>query len=381
VVKNQDTRFNEAITPILKSASASTVRIWAGPKRVAYGTVIRDGRQVLTKWSEVSRTRRPLTVSAEGSDATWPAKITGVYEKEDLAVLTLDGAPTLKAADWAEVPLNPGTFIASPQPDGRMAAFGVVSVAERNLRQTDAAYLGVNGTLDFDGKGVLVESVAKESGAKTAGIRPGDIITHVNDRPISGVMELRNALVGLDPGSTAKVALMRAGKPLTLDVPLRNRPDLPTFPNERLQFMETMGGDISRVRDSFSSAVQTDMRPKPDQIGGPVVNLKGQIVGITLARTDRTRSFIMPSKAVRELLAQPATDPAAALTARNEMRRRLPAKTAAHPQPDGFQLPDDGAPEPLNEERIRARLEHMQRLMDAMRQDLEDFELQRETDR
>lgn len=379
-VERQTEQFNDAIRPALHTAAASTVRVWAGPKRLAYGTVIRDGRQVLTKWSEVARTRKPLTVSAEGSGAAWPAKITGVYEKEDLAVLTLEGAPTLQAAAWSDVPLKPGTFLACPQPDGRMAAFGVVSVAERNLRETDSAYLGVTGTLDFDGKGVQVESVAKDSGAGTAGIRPGDIITRVNGRPISGLMELRNSLVGLAPGSQARVELLRAGKPQQVEVPLGNRPELPTFPNERLQLMESMGGDLSRVRDSFSHAVQTDMRPNPDQIGGPVVDLKGRIAGVTLARADRTRSFIMPSKAVEALLAQPATDPAMAMAARHEERRRMPARTAMVPEPDGFQ-PPGGQGEPLNEERIRAHLEHMQRLMDAMRQDLEDFEIQRQNER
>lgn len=379
-VEQQNEQFNQAIAPSLQSAAKSTVRIWSGRKRLAYGTVIRDGREVLTKWSEVARSASSLTVTGANSNTAWPATIKGVYPQEDLAVLALSGSETLTPVTWTDTPLTPGTFIATPQPDGRMASFGVVSVAERNLRETDSAYLGVTGELEFDGKGVQVRSVADDSGAKRAGIRPGDVITRVNNRPISGLMELRNSLVGLAPGSTAQVQLRRGEDELKLDVPLGNRPEIPSFPNERLQIMESMGGKLSRVRDAFSHAVQTDMRPEPNQIGGPVVDLAGRVVGITLARTDRTRSFMMPAKAVTDLLAQPAIEPGLAMQQRNEMRRRV--RHQATPMTDEPPpLAGDEEEETLNEERIRMHLEHMQRLMDAMRQDLEEFELERQDGR
>ena len=124
-----------------------------------------------------------------------------------------------------------------------------------------------------------VRKVAPESGAAAAGLKPGSVILKVGERPISGVLELKNALVGVNPGSTVKL-LVRSGKnEQKLDVLLGNRPDLPNFPGDRLRQMERMGGPISRVRDSFTRVIQTDMRPPPDQIGGPVVDLEGPCRG------------------------------------------------------------------------------------------------------
>ena len=54
-VDTQTDEFNQALTPILKTAAKSTVRVWAGNRRLAYGTVIGDGHKILTKWSEVAR--------------------------------------------------------------------------------------------------------------------------------------------------------------------------------------------------------------------------------------------------------------------------------------------------------------------------------------
>ena len=199
---------------------------------------------------------------------------------------------------WAERPRRSAGFLIAPQPDGRPAAFGVVSVLERNLRDTDQAFLGVVGSMDFDGPGVKIDEVSPDSGAAAAGLQAGNVILKVGDRTISGLLELKNSLVGVNPGTTISLWVRADGNEKKVDVMLGNRPDLPSFPGDRLRQMERMGGAISRVRDSFSSAIQTDMRPNPDQIGGPVVDLKGRVVGVTMARADRTRSFVMPSAAV-----------------------------------------------------------------------------------
>jgi hypothetical protein len=67
-------------------------------------------------------------------------------------------AEPLTPVRWFAMKPRLGGFLAAPQPDGRPAAFGVVSVLERNLRETDQAFLGVIGDRDFEGPGVKVES-------------------------------------------------------------------------------------------------------------------------------------------------------------------------------------------------------------------------------
>jgi len=366
-VDTQADEFNQALAPILTTAAKSTVRVWAGKRRLAYGTVVADGRQVLTKFSEVARVTGPLRVEA-GPGEVRAATLTGVYQDEDLALLAIQGAPLTPVKWFAEKP-KLGAFLTATQPGGQPAAFGVVSVLERDLRETDKAFLGVQGDALFAGPGVRVQEVTPGSGAALAGLRVGDVISQVNRRPISGVLELRNALTGLAPGARLAIAVTRDGKPLKFDVLLGNRPDLPQFPGERLLFMEQMGGPTSRVRDSFSKVIQTDMRPDPNQIGGPVVDLHGRVVGITMARADRTRSFVMPSAAVTGLLEHKPLDPALV---------KLPAPDARGMMAAGQPQRGSGEPGlvPADPERLRRHMEDMQRLLDRMREEMERLDLQ-----
>lgn len=361
-VDAQTEEFNQSLAPSLTDAAKSTVRVWSGKRRLAYGTVIGDGKRILTKWSEVAGTGGNLRVESSGG-VVLPATISGVYEDEDLAVLETTGTP-LTPVKWSQASPSLGSFLAAPQPDGRPAAFGVVSVLERNLRDTDQAFLGVVGTPDFAGPGVKISEVAPNSGAAAAGLGAGDIILKVGERSISGLLELKNSLVGMSPGSTVTLAVRAGDVEKKFDVLLGNRPQLPNFPGDRLRQMERMGGAISRVRDSFSRAIQTDMRPSPNQVGGPVVNLKGEVVGITMARADRTRSFVMPSAAVEELLKEPAGDPALAQV-------RQPEKAAGMPVAGGI---PQGQPPTGDPRRMRRHLTEMERLMEHLREEMAELE-------
>ncbi|MGL4402050.1 MAG: PDZ domain-containing protein, partial [Luteolibacter sp.] len=262
-----------------------------------------------------------------------------------------------------------GGFLAAAQPDGRLAAFGVVSVSSRNLRETDLAYLGVEGDPSFSGRGVKIMRVAENSGAESAGLKAGNVILKVGERPISGLLELKNALTGSSPGQKIILTVKVGDKEKPVDVVLGNRPKMPQYFGGRLEQMERMGGPISQVRDSFTQVLQTDMRPKPNQIGGPVVDLKGRVVGITMARADRTRSFVMPSSAIVELLKKPAGDPALAKVAALDEDDALPARAGRPPgmSPRGRSMPG-------NDTRMRRHLSDMERLMEHMRSELESLE-------
>lgn len=361
-VDAQTAMFGQAISPALATAAKSTVRVWAGNRRVAYGTVVGDGTQILSKWSEVARARGTLRVDVAGSEYR-DVKMTGVYPEEDLVVLTVAGKP-LTPVKWSDEVPKLGRFIAAPQPDGRLAAFGVVSVLERNLRDTDAAYLGVVQDTQFKGQGVKIREVAEDSGAAKAGLVAGNIILKVGERSLTGLLALKNALTGVQPGETISLLVEAGGKARTVKVVLGNRPDLPQFSGGRLQQMERMGGAISDVRSSFTRVLQTDMRPKPNQIGGPVVDLEGRVIGLTVARADRTRSFVMPAAAVMNLLEKKAEDPELA-----QVRKEAEAPVAARgPAPRGQAAPGGG------EERMRRHLTDMQRLMDHLAEEMEGIE-------
>ena len=360
-VDTQADEFNAAIKPAIATAAKSTVRVWSGSRRLAYGTVVGDGRKILTKWSEVARARGDLRVDA--GDESRAVMLAGVYQDEDLVLLEIVGKP-LTPVSWSfEVP-KLGGFLAAPQPDGRLAAFGVVSVLSRNLRDTDLAYLGVVGEAGFTGQGVKIKDVDEKSGAHAAGLKPGNVILKVGERPISGLLELKNALIGVTPGAKVSLLVKADGGENKIEVTLGNRPQLPQYANGRLEQMERMGGQVSQVRDSFTQVIQTDMRPKPNQVGGPVVDLQGRVLGITMARADRTRSFVMPAAAVVDLLKKEAGNPALAQVRQEE--KEVPATPRGNAK--------RGRAMPGGEDRMRRHLSDMQRLMDHLRLEMEALE-------
>jgi S1-C subfamily serine protease len=368
VFQTQTAEFNEAIKPILQTAARSTVRVFGSTDvRLAYGTVVGNGDRILTKWSEIRDESGPLTLSAADNTARH-ATLAGVYEDEDVAVLALQGDP-LPPVQWHLEAPELGQFLAAPQPDGVLAGFGVVSVLERNLRDTDYAFLGVTGNPRFEGPGVLVESVAPTSGAEAAGIRAGDVILKAGDREISGMLELRSALIGVHPGDTIEIGVRRGDEERKFNVLLGNRPQSAAqAPGGRLRQMERMGSELSRVATDFSRVIQTDMRLLPNQAGGPVVDLEGRVVGITLARTDRTRSFVMPAAVVLELLATEATEPGLVEAAKPAMERPL-RMAAMEPGAEGAPF---GPPQaPADPERLRRHLSDIQRLRDLLREEME----------
>jgi S1-C subfamily serine protease len=362
----QSEALHAALKNKLTTAAQSTVRVWSGNKRLAYGTVIGDGRKVLTKWSEIANDANALVVDGPNREAH-DATIVGVYEDEDLAVLEINGN-ALTPITWSDAKPPLGAFLVAPQPDGKPAAFGVVSVLERNLRETDLAFLGVTTDLEYKGKGVMVREVQTKTGAEAAGIKPGDILLEIHGRPISGLMEFKSALVGIKPGETVPFRVRAGAKnEKTLMVTLGKRPELPKIYNPRLEQMERMGGKISRVRDSFTRVLQSDMRPEPNQIGGPVVDLEGRAIGITVARADRTRSFIMPSAAVEEMLGTAPKSPTIAKVREPEKPAIARAK-----KPDAPQLPKRPSLR-----RLREHLAEMEQLMEFMSEEMRGLEVGR----
>jgi serine protease Do len=364
-VESQADDFNRALKPALVEAARSTVRVWSGKKRLSYGTVIGDGRRILTKWSEVAAFVGKLRVEGPGGEVL-PATVGGVYQDDDLAVLETTGTP-LTPVQWSSEKPRLGAFLAAPQPDGRPAGFGVVSVLERNLRDTDSAFLGVVGSMDFSGPGVRIEEILPDSGAAAAGLEPGQIILEVADRTISGVLELRNSLVGRQPGESVTVRIKDGGEPRDVEILLGNRPELPRYDGARLQQMERMGGPISRVRDSFSRVIQTDMRLRPNQTGGPVVDMDGKVIGIAVARADRTRSFVMPAAAVEEMLENDPIDPSLAEV--REVRPEPDMRIRLRTVPPPSRQPEMGSPQ-----RMRRHLSEMQQLMEFMIEEMDRLE-------
>lgn len=79
-------------------------------------------------------------------------------------------------------------------------------------------------------EGVLITSIAKNSPAEKAGLQTGDIILELNGKPIKSRDTFRNQISMMDPGSDAKLKVLRKGNILNLSVKLGSVADESTSP-------------------------------------------------------------------------------------------------------------------------------------------------------
>ena len=373
VVDAQADEFNKALEPILSDAAKSAVTIWTRGtnKPIAYGTVVGDGTSILTKWSEIERFADMLFVNG-AKDQGAKAEVAGVFTEEDLVLLSIPAEAAevedLTAAKFYLSDLSLGRFLVATRPDGKLAGFGVVGVLERNLRETDKAHLGIMPDFQYSGAGIRIANVQPEYGAAEAGLRSGDLILQVNERKISGLLELKNALSGKSPGDKVTLRIETAGKERDVEVLLSNRPVIGQFAGGRLNAMERMGGELNGIRDSFSKVVQSDMKIQANQIGGPVVDLEGRVVGITMARADRTRTYIMGGAAIEDLLKKKSDTVAEARTKTEKLKAELAQQNRA-------MLPEmRRQAKPRDLPRTRRHLSDLQRLLGRANRELDDLE-------
>ena len=92
--------------------------------------------------------------------------------------------------------------------DGRLALLGM------RLEEAETAVLA---DLGLSG-GVLINEVMTGSPAEEAGVRAGDILTRIGNRPISRIDDLSDINQQLSPGSSIPARLIRGGSPLFIGI-------------------------------------------------------------------------------------------------------------------------------------------------------------------
>ena len=100
-------------------------------------------------------------------------------------------------------------------------------------------------------------------------------------------------------GEKVSIEFERGGELLQADVELMPRDKAY---KERKSRNDQMSGDYSKRRDSFPRVLQTDIPFSARTIGGPLLNLDGECVGMNIARANRAESFAIPVEELREVL-------------------------------------------------------------------------------
>jgi Do/DeqQ family serine protease len=99
--------------------------------------------------------------------------------------------------------------------DGVVRRGTILGIQLQAMTPQVAEQLGIRDT-----RGLLVTRVSNRSEAAAAGLRPGDVLVSFNGAPVEGGSPFLKMLSEAPIGSTATLAVIRDGRPLTLRVPI-----------------------------------------------------------------------------------------------------------------------------------------------------------------
>jgi len=283
--------FREAVTP----ASKSTVRILVDEKAVMLGTVVSADGLIVTKASLLGG--KVTCKLPDGKVAL--ARVVGQDKELDLALLKVE-AKGLQPVRWrAGDPPVQGSLVASVGEDGSAVAIGMITAEPRQFRVqqrpkadptrgAQRGYLGMNGQ-PIEKRGLKVDRLTPGAPAEKAGLKVGDVIKKVGDQAVGSTEQLISVLMKHKPGDRLALAVQRGEKELALTVTLGKPPEETTRP----PYDRWGGGPFSERRFGFPKVLAHDTVLSPRDCGGPLVDTRGQVVGLNISRSLRISTYAL----------------------------------------------------------------------------------------
>ncbi len=280
---------------ILQTQSA--VLTTATQVSVGYGAVVSPQGHILTKASLWTTDGMLVRVGRQ----VYTPELLEQSEEWDLALLKVpieDGTPV----EWETGALPAGELLVSNGVTSlltRHVKFGVVAAKQRPVPMSQAVLdLQVAPVPDI---GWQISAIRAGGGAAAAGVQVGDVLTAIDGQLLSdSPLALAALLRGRWPGETVTLTVLRQQEELELGAPLYWQHEVHEGPQDR---NEAMSGRVSQRRTGFPLVLQHDIPLSARTVGGPLLNLAGQCVGLNIARYSRAETYAIPAAALVELLA------------------------------------------------------------------------------
>ncbi len=171
-----------------------------------------------------------------------------------------------------------------------------VGVASANRRQIPGmgAALGIRmdpvAERQKSRNGVRIAGVATDSPAEAAGLQKNDILLEIEGEPVKQFENVREIVSRRLPGDELVVRFRRDGHDNQVSVRLASRTKiLANWDGE-----DYANGGVSLRTDGFPDIIQHDLPLNPGDMGGPLLDLEGNLVAINIARVDRVTTFALP---------------------------------------------------------------------------------------
>ena len=154
--------------------------------------------------------------------------------------------------------------------------------------------LAINGEV----AGVPVASVLPGGSAEEAGVQVNDLITRINGTAVRDTGSVIERLGDFKSGDRIELGLVRNGREESLDVRLGD-----SGRSIRARVQNLLGGTtLSRRGADFPAVIQHDSILGADEMGGAVVDARGRVVGLNIARAGRVETYALPAQVLNEVL-------------------------------------------------------------------------------
>ena len=288
------------IEPVAEAVFPSVVSFFKDNRNVALGVVVHKDGYIATKASEVQK-RAPVTCLI--NEQQLPVTLVRVDKENDVALMKVENIELTpvqwnSVADQLNATVQPGSFVLTPG-DSSLLAIGTYSVQPRSTEFGEQAFLGVNP--ERVDTGVKITQVNPGEASHAAGLIDGDIITELGGEKIVDVDDLVTAIRAHRPGDSVKINYLRQGVAKSTRAILAGR-NMPSEQAAHFKMMNRLGAILSRRSDNFSSVFQHDTPLFPEQCGGPILDLKGQVIGMNIARQGRASSLAIPASRMQTIV-------------------------------------------------------------------------------
>lgn len=310
-----------ALTDVIKPINPSIVSVFNAREDVPgefnekpsiLGTIISRDGYILTKASELKK-----EFYVKIGDKELDGKLIAQRPDFDLALIKVD-AKDLTPVKWAsQSEPTIGAILVSPTMESkpeRRAAISIVSHAVREIGSSlfgaNKAVLGVRFTTTSEDP--VFDQIEKGGPADKAGLKSGDFVLSLNGKPITKREQFQQMLQPMKPGDKVTLEVKRTDsnkKEITkkIEVRLGSRSDV--FANTPLggprdfqsRMFETAAG-VSKRKEDFPEALTHDAALNGKQMGGPLLNLAGEAIGLNIARFDRTCTYAITYATMKPII-------------------------------------------------------------------------------
>jgi serine protease Do len=255
---------------------------------VSTATIATADGYFLTKSSDTPKWADFRFLSADGAEVK--AREVRRDPGLDLVLGQIIGRPKATAPRWGESKsVSMGQWLVGAKNSGVDARHGVMSAARRKI-DGHGAGMGVFMEDASDKSGVRIVDVGTDSPAENAGLKKNDVLLSIGGEIIKVREQVKEVISRLQPGEEVEVSYRRAGKESKCVVRLASKTKI----DSNWSGEDYANGGVSVRTDAFPEVLQHDIPLGAADMGGPLVNLFGHIIGINIARVDRITTFALP---------------------------------------------------------------------------------------